>query len=146
MKVLMFGWEFPPHISGGLGTACYGLCKGLVSNDVDVSFVVPKVFGDEAKDKIHLVDAGHIAIDRRYAEQEQWLQKMKLFEVSSHMAPYASPEEFSKTHFVSSNPELQPSNLNPQTSIPKLQAFNFSGLYGSDLMKEVYNYALIAIE
>ena len=29
MKVLMFGWEFPPHISGGLGTACYGLTKGL---------------------------------------------------------------------------------------------------------------------
>jgi glycogen synthase len=29
MKVLMFGWEFPPHISGGLGTACFGLTKGL---------------------------------------------------------------------------------------------------------------------
>ena len=30
MKILMFGWEFPPHISGGLGTACYGLVKGRV--------------------------------------------------------------------------------------------------------------------
>jgi hypothetical protein len=43
MKVLMFGWEFPPHISGGLGTACYGLTKGLTEfNDVEVTFVVPK--------------------------------------------------------------------------------------------------------
>ena len=25
MRVLMFGWEFPPHIAGGLGTACYGM-------------------------------------------------------------------------------------------------------------------------
>lgn len=29
MKVLMFGWEFPPHILGGLGTASYGLTHGL---------------------------------------------------------------------------------------------------------------------
>ena len=29
MRVLMFGWEFPPHIAGGLGTACYGIVKGL---------------------------------------------------------------------------------------------------------------------
>lgn len=36
MKVLMFGWEFPPYISGGLGTACYGMTKGLAANGVDV--------------------------------------------------------------------------------------------------------------
>ena len=48
MKVLMFGWEFPPHISGGLGTACYGLTKGLSGfKDVSVIFVVPKAYGDE---------------------------------------------------------------------------------------------------
>ena len=29
MRVLMFGWEFPPHITGGLGTACFGMTKGL---------------------------------------------------------------------------------------------------------------------
>ena len=34
IKVLMFGWEFPPHISGGLGTACLGLTKGLAKNEV----------------------------------------------------------------------------------------------------------------
>ncbi len=48
MKVLMFGWEFPPHISGGLGTACYGLTKGLSSlSNIDILFVVPKLHGDE---------------------------------------------------------------------------------------------------
>ena len=36
----MFGWEFPPHISGGLGTACYGLTKGLsAQGGVDIIFV-----------------------------------------------------------------------------------------------------------
>ena len=29
MKALMFGWEFPPHILGGLGTASFGLTRGM---------------------------------------------------------------------------------------------------------------------
>ncbi len=47
MKVLMFGWEFPPHITGGLGTACYGMTKGLLKQGAEVLFVVPKAYGDE---------------------------------------------------------------------------------------------------
>jgi glycosyltransferase involved in cell wall biosynthesis len=42
MKVLMFGWEFPPYNSGGLGTACYGLTKGLANQGIDVTFVIPR--------------------------------------------------------------------------------------------------------
>ena len=41
IRVLMFGWEFPPFKTGGLGTACYGLTKGLARNGVDVAFVMP---------------------------------------------------------------------------------------------------------
>jgi glycosyltransferase involved in cell wall biosynthesis len=47
VKALMFGWEFPPHISGGLGTACFGLTQGLSHHGVQVIFVVPRAFGDE---------------------------------------------------------------------------------------------------
>jgi len=44
----MFGWEFPPNISGGLGAACYGIVKGLAAcDDVKVTFVVPKAYGNE---------------------------------------------------------------------------------------------------
>lgn len=42
MKVLMFGWEFPPFNSGGLGTACYGMTKALSQKGVEVNFVLPK--------------------------------------------------------------------------------------------------------
>lgn len=41
MNILMFGWEFPPLFSGGLGVACYGLVKGLASLGNEVTFVVP---------------------------------------------------------------------------------------------------------
>ena len=45
-RVLMFGWEFPPHIAGGLGTACLGLTKGLAKQGVEVLFVMPKASGE----------------------------------------------------------------------------------------------------
>ena len=38
MKVLMLGWELPPFNSGGLGTACYQLCKSLSKKEVDTVF------------------------------------------------------------------------------------------------------------
>jgi len=41
MKVLMLGWELPPHNSGGLGTACYQLCKALAKKDLDIEFILP---------------------------------------------------------------------------------------------------------
>ncbi|MEK7594856.1 MAG: glycosyltransferase family 4 protein [Patescibacteria group bacterium] len=41
MKILMLGWELPPHNSGGLGIACYQLCKALSNHDLDIEFVLP---------------------------------------------------------------------------------------------------------
>ena len=66
IKVLMFGWEFPPFNSGGLGTACFGLVKALSSQSVEIIFVLPKkvdVKSDEfkihfAQDKFKTVTAG----------------------------------------------------------------------------------------
>ena len=60
MRVLMFGWEFPPHIAGGLGTACYGLTRGLARNGVEVIFVVPKAYGDEDQRFIRVVNASDV--------------------------------------------------------------------------------------
>ena len=45
MKVLMLGWEFPPHITGGLGTACAGIVRGLEQRGVDVRMLVPEPGG-----------------------------------------------------------------------------------------------------
>lgn len=62
MKVLMFGWEFPPHISGGLGTACFGLSQSLVRENIDLTFVVPKLHGNEAGSDINLINASTVLI------------------------------------------------------------------------------------
>jgi glycosyltransferase involved in cell wall biosynthesis len=42
MRVLTFGWEFPPQRNGGLGVACYGLTRELLRDGVEVIFVLPK--------------------------------------------------------------------------------------------------------
>lgn len=62
MKVLMFGWEFPPHISGGLGTACAGLTRALVKADVDVLFTVPTLRGGEQAGRTIFINASSIPV------------------------------------------------------------------------------------
>jgi len=54
----MLGWEFPPHISGGLGTACFGMTRGLDEIGVDVSFVLPTAVPLEAADQPHVTLRG----------------------------------------------------------------------------------------
>ncbi|MCZ2416095.1 MAG: glycogen/starch synthase [Burkholderiales bacterium] len=61
MKVLMFGWEFPPHISGGLGTACDGLTRGLAKHNVQVLFVMPSASGDEDQSAVRIINASDVA-------------------------------------------------------------------------------------
>jgi hypothetical protein len=60
MRVLMFGWEFPPQITGGLGTACYGITKSLAKQNVNILFVVPRTYGNEDKRFATLQNAAEI--------------------------------------------------------------------------------------
>ncbi len=141
INVLMFGWEFPPHISGGLGTACYGLTKGLAQlKDIDILFVVPKAYGDENPDRIQLKGANTISVVKQDLEfeGEQKHRKMKSIGVQSNIIPYLNEEEFwqqkthphpAKTKFVKTDEGLK---------------INFSGSYGPGLMEEIKNYALVA--
>lgn len=139
MRVLMFGWEFPPHISGGLGTACYGLTKGLAElNDIDVTFVVPKAFGDEDQSAINLIGANNIAIAKNEIQFNNIQKKIEYYEVDSQIIPYVDEEEFWK---------LKGGKYNKKTRFIKTDEgfkINFSGKYGPDLMKEIYNYAAVA--
>lgn len=61
LRVLMLGWEFPPHISGGLGTACRGLTRGLASRGVEVLFVLPRAHGDEDGGPVRVVGCAGMA-------------------------------------------------------------------------------------
>lgn len=134
----MFGWEFPPHITGGLGTACYGLVKGLAKNNVEVIFVVPKAYGDEDKSIVKILDASDIEINQDILSIEDFWKKITFMEVGSNLIPYVSPEEFEK---ISSQNILDKTDVNQTIFRTKYQ---FSGEYGKDLLEEVSRYAVIA--
>ena len=57
MRVFMLGWEFPPFISGGLGTACYGLTKALSGIGTDVIFVLPRPVAAPFSGQVRLIDS-----------------------------------------------------------------------------------------
>lgn len=138
MRVLMFGWEFPPHITGGLGTACYGLTRGIAKENVDVIFVVPRAYGDEDGSSVRLVAAENIDVTHTNMQLEEFWKHIRYLEVSSNIVPYVDPEEFKK---IVDSSELESTE---NSSLSSLKKFKFSGKYGPNLMSEVTRYALIA--
>ncbi len=89
LKVLMFGWEFPPYKSGGLGTACYGLTKALAKQNCEITFVMPvtpegatakfvKLVGAANNVRVKGVDSPLTAyMTSASYEEQQWLYKGK---------------------------------------------------------------------
>ncbi len=137
MRVLMFGWEFPPHISGGLGTACYGMVSGLLHNKVDVLFVVPKLYGGE-DDKFRFVDANQVVVDFGDQAIINSLKRLNYLQINSPIVPYVSPEDF-----ILSQEERNESKHVLEGNKVK---YAFSGNYGKDLIREVEQYALVAMQ
>lgn len=139
MKVLMFGWEFPPNISGGLGTACYGLTKGLSSfDDVEVTFVVPKVFGGEDKSSIDIIGASDVSVINRNINFKEFNKSINYFEVNSKLVPYVDPEDYVRQTAYTVEGSTSSIEVDNQGRV------KFTGKYGADLLSEIARYALVA--
>ena len=139
MRVLMFGWEFPPNISGGLGTACYGLTKGLSKiSDVDVTFVVPKVFGGEDKSNINLIGAGDVPVTNRSINLKEFGKSIEYFEVNSKLVPYVDPEDYLRQTIYTVEGTESMIETDDQGRV------KFTGKYTTDLLSEIARYALVA--
>ena len=142
----MFGWEFPPHIAGGLGTACYGMTRGLARNDVEVIFVMPNASGDEDERFVKVVNASDV--EARYCDStiegaEDIMRKISFVHIDSNMVPYISPEEFAtyREGYERTGRKFWEKEGDSWT-----QRYTFSGKYGANLMEEVARYAVVAAE
>jgi len=87
LRVLMFGWEFPPYKSGGLGTACYHLTKGLARNDVNITFVMPVAPDSAQADFVNLVGTSSIA------------KNVNIKPIKSTLTAYMSSDEYAE-HYI----------------------------------------------
>ena len=133
----MFGWEFPPHIAGGLGTACEGIVKGLAHNGVETLFVMPNASGDEDQSATTILNASDVEVRNVSTTVEEFIDKTKFVYVDSSLVPYVDPEEY-----FSAIEEMKRSNRT-QTTVGFGQKFKFSGKYGASLMEEVARYAQV---
>ena len=137
MRVLMFGWEFPPHIAGGLGTACEGIVKGLAYNGVETLFVMPSASGDEDQSATTIINASDVEVRNVSSTVDEFINKVKFMYVDSNLVPYVDPDEyFNAIEKMKKEGALE-------TSVGFGQKFKFSGKYGANLMEEVARYAQV---
>jgi len=175
MKVFMLGWEFPPHISGGLGTACYGLTKGLDAIGVNVVFVVPTAVPVDTSSHVKLqspatlsllpqrgaAEPGAASAPPAYAEsaaQRQIFDHVELHQVSAHLEPYRPSHSEAEVPSGrksrgSPRPDLTGLPDLPHVMVPVEQPVPQGNLdatagehYDGDLMTEVQKYARLALE
>ena len=137
MRVLMFGWEFPPHIAGGLGTACKGIVEGLAHNGVETLFVMPSASGDEDQSCTRIINASDVAVQNVSETVDEFLNKVKFIHVDSNIVPYVEPDEYFEAI------EKMKREHSTETTVGFGQKFKFSGKYGANLMEEVSRYAQV---
>ena len=125
----MFGWEFPPHILGGLGTASFGLTKGMAENgDMDITFVIPKPWGDEPKQFARIIGANCTPVAWRDVNWDY---------VQSRIGNVMDPQLYYdlRDHIYA---DFNYMNTND------LGCIEFSGRYPDNLLEEINNYSIVA--
>ncbi|MBN1381907.1 MAG: glycosyltransferase family 4 protein [Deltaproteobacteria bacterium] len=144
MRVLMFGWEFPPYISGGLGTACFGMTKAMTRLGHDVIFVLPKVIGDKGNTHVELVSAADVPISSVHSESADAelsngnidFTKLQIRPIDSILSPYLNPEEYENLRYGAARQAEMKSEY---------QWFlQSTGNYGPNLIAEVSRYGDVA--
>lgn len=139
MRVLMFGWEFPPHISGGLGTACFGMTRALAQHGTEIVFVIPHVSGPGRSSHVRLVAADRRVSSRAPAQSDAapdidtLLTQIELREIDSILAPYLSAPEYRR---VLEQVESRVRQRKAATSVLAARTD-----YGRNLMAEVARYS-----
>ena len=129
MKALMFGWEFPPHILGGLGTASYGLTKGMHANDdMEISFVIPKPWGDEEKGFANIIGACNTPVAWRDVNWDY---------VQGRIGNVMYPQMYfdMRDHFYADFNYMRHNDLG---------CIEFSGRYPDNILEEINNYSIVA--
>ena len=172
MKILMLGWEYPPHIAGGLGTACQGLTTALANQGIDIHFVVPQLFGNEQAAHMALFDAEkRLAVGSQdpgpMSEPVTVATGVPTSRIPAFLTPYWSPEQFKDAlaaithqHVASLNPALRKdpiaralidgeicgidllTALEHEQPILRATDGKSSGRYGSDIFEEVERFTM----
>jgi glycogen(starch) synthase len=141
IRVFMLGWEFPPFISGGLGTACYGLTRAMDQLGVRVTFVLPKMVQNEYATHVRLLTpASRRRQVHRVRKNVTW-RNVRFRAIRSPLQAYVTPDAYAETieRTLGLRHEIR-SHL-----VDRGQLGDGSD-YSGDLYREVHRYASMAAE
>ena len=140
MKVFMLGWEFPPFISGGLGTACYGLTRAMDQLGMEVTFVLPKMVESEYATHVKLLTPGSRTTTSSIKFNE--LKNVKFHTLSSALQPYTTPDSYERRieETLRLKQEIHGGSISSASQLIT------SKDYSTDMYSEVYRYAAMAAE
>ena len=139
MRIFMLGWEFPPFISGGLGTACYGLTKAMDQLGMKITFVLPKMVDDKYTTHVKLLYPGSQKTTFPLTFSE--LKNVKFHAIGSALQPYSTSEIYRKQI----EEALRKKHIH-SGNITSASQFISSIDYSCDMYTEVHRYAAIAAE
>ena len=139
MRVFMLGWEFPPFISGGLGTACYGLTKAMARLGTEVTFVLPKMVESQEAPYVKLL--GSDSITTPPSVKSSLLKNVKFHAVDSALQPYSTADVYQERI---ENILLQKQSIHGSISVVGQVAGTTD--YSGDMYTEVHRYAAVAAE
>lgn len=140
MRVLMFGWEFPPHISGGLGTACHGLTQAMRQRGAEILFVIPRARGP-VDSHVHLISAAHVPLRVTHGRRRlaRFLLEEEVRCVDSLLRPYLNEPEY---RALLSRREWE-RECGPEPR-HRESVIDMGGDYGPNLLSEVIRYSEVA--
>ena len=140
MKVFMLGWEFPPLISGGLGTACYGLTRAMDQLGVKVIFVLPRIVDNKHITHVRLLSPNSQTAKATFKFNE--LKNVTFRTINSPLQPYSTPAIYRQQieETLRQKQKIHSDNIGP--------AGQFVGEidYSGDMYAEVHRYAAVAAE
>src|SRR5450432_3892948 len=155
MRVFMLGWEFPPFISGGLGTACYGLTKAMSSIGTDVMFVLPRPVSTPFSTHVRLVSprpGSPLASPSTEFRLDEF-DHVTFRTVNAQLSPYSSAADHEKQIHERMSAEKSITIDAPGAAVAhtvkKGDAAPGGGTgpnYAGDLLAEVQRYAALASE
>jgi len=141
VRIFMLGWEFPPFISGGLGTACYGLTRALDQLGVNVTFVLPKMIESEYVTHVKLLTPNMCRMDVDWATRERQLKNVTFRSIASPLQAYATPETYDER--LERSRRLQEEIARPGRGGHEWGA---GPDYSGDMYREVRRYAAVAVD
>ncbi len=138
MKILMLGWEFPPFISGGLGTACYGLTKAMDQLNIEITFILPKMVDGRYASHVKMLSPGTSLSSTSFRYKE--FKHVSFRGLNSPLQPYSTVSEYQRKieNLLRDKQQLNQSRV----ADPDMIRADYSG----DMYTEVQRYANMAVE